>query len=95
MRLRNAPRSAAFADDSGALLAIGRPVLREAVVGDVVGFDVERVLDDLGGTVGVVPVDGLHEEVGHGVPHTVPQLIKPVPREICQLLPQMLPQRDF
>jgi hypothetical protein len=41
-----------LADGAGAQLPIGRPVLREAVVHDVVGFDAERILDDPGGAVG-------------------------------------------
>ena len=35
------------ADDAGALLADGRPVLREGVVDHLVGFDAEGLLDDL------------------------------------------------
>jgi hypothetical protein len=34
------------------LLPIVRPFLRQAVVDDIVGFDAEGVLDDLGGVVG-------------------------------------------
>jgi hypothetical protein len=54
IRPGSAPPSAAIHDDAGALFAIGWPGLREYVVGDVVGFDAERVLDDLGGVVTVV-----------------------------------------
>jgi hypothetical protein len=42
-----------LADVPGALITIGRPFLREAVVDDIVGLDAEGVLDDLGGVVGV------------------------------------------
>ena len=42
-----------LADVAGAPLTIGRPVLREAVVHDVVALDAEGVLDDLGGVVSV------------------------------------------
>ena len=45
------------ADDAGALFAIGRPGFREAMVGVVVGFDTEGVLDDLGGELAVVGAD--------------------------------------
>ena len=47
------------ADDAGALLAISRPLLREAVVGHVVILDAERVPDNLGGPVAVIAVDRL------------------------------------
>jgi hypothetical protein len=47
-----------LADDAGALLAIRRPGLGEHV-GDVVGFDAERLLDYLGGAVTVVGVRNL------------------------------------
>ena len=43
--------------------AIGRPGLREAIVGDVVRFDAERLLNDLGGPVAIVGVDRLFEKV--------------------------------
>ena len=33
-------------------------------------LDAERILDDLGGSVGVVAVDRLLEKVGHGTPHS-------------------------
>src|SRR6185312_11860696 len=52
-------------------LAIGRPGLWEAVLRHVVGFDAERVLDDLGGAVAVVAADRLFEQIGHG--HTLTQ----------------------
>ena len=39
------------ADDASAHLAIGRPILRETMVHNVVGFDAECVLDDLGGAI--------------------------------------------
>src|SRR6516162_3155712 len=51
------------ADDASAHLAIGRPVLREGIVQDIVGFDAERVLDDLGSLVAVVAADGLLKKV--------------------------------
>ena len=54
------------ADDASAHLAIGRPVLREGVVQDVVGFDAERVLDDLRGLVTVIAVDSSLKKVRHG-----------------------------
>ena len=38
-------------------LAISRPVLREAVVDDVLALDAEGVLNHLGRAVGVVAVD--------------------------------------
>ena len=73
IRLGTVLRSAQpLADDAGALLAIGRPGLREAVIGDVVGFDAKGVLD-LGGAVVVVTADGLFEEVGHGGTHYEPE----------------------
>jgi hypothetical protein len=43
-------------------LAVGRPFLRETVVHYVVGFDAERVLDELGCAVAVVAVDGSLEK---------------------------------
>jgi hypothetical protein len=57
------PQSEPLADDGGALLAISRPGLREGVIHHVVGFDAERVLDDLGGAVGIVAADGLLDAV--------------------------------
>jgi hypothetical protein len=48
-------------DDAGASLAISRPVLREAVPSDIVGFDAEGLLYDLGGAIAVVGADGLFE----------------------------------
>jgi hypothetical protein len=52
-----------FADYASALLAIGRPSLGKDVIGDLVAFDAERVLDDLGGMIAVTAVDGLLEQV--------------------------------
>ena len=48
-------------NDAGALLAISRPVLREAIPSDIVGFDTEGLLYDLGGTIAIVGADGLFE----------------------------------
>jgi hypothetical protein len=47
-----------LADDASALFAVDRPSLGEDVLGDVVSFDAERVLDDLGGLIAVAAVDG-------------------------------------
>src|ERR1700722_16060321 len=52
-----------FADYASALLAIGRPSLGKDVIGDLVAFDAERILDDLGGMIAVTAVDGLLEQV--------------------------------
>jgi hypothetical protein len=51
-----------FADDGSAPLAIRWPFLGEAVLRNIVGFDTERGLDDLGRTLAVVAVDCLLEE---------------------------------
>jgi len=48
-----------LADVPGAPLTVRRPLCRKAVAHDVVGFDAERVADDLGGLFGVVAVDRL------------------------------------
>jgi hypothetical protein len=48
-----------------ALLVISGPLLREAVVGNVVAIDAECVSDNLGGEVAVVAVDRLLDKVGH------------------------------
>ena len=55
-----------FTNDAGALLAIGRPALRQAIVRDVIALDAERLLDDLGGAIAVIAFDGLFEQIGHG-----------------------------
>jgi len=52
-------------DDASAHLAIFWPLFREAVVGNVVALDAERVPNDLGGEVAVVAVDRLLDEVSH------------------------------
>ena len=39
------------------LLTVVRPCFREAVIGNIIALDAERVLDDLGGMIGVVGVD--------------------------------------
>jgi hypothetical protein len=54
-----------FADDGSAPFAIRWPFLGEAVVRHVVGFDAERVLDDLGCKLAVVTADCLFEKIGH------------------------------
>jgi hypothetical protein len=59
--------SVPVANDAGAHLAILRPGLWEAVVDDVVGFDAKRVLDDLGGAIGVVAGDGWRRKIGTGI----------------------------
>jgi hypothetical protein len=48
-----------LADVPGALLTIGWPFLRKAVVNHVIALDAERVLNDPGGAVAVVAVDRL------------------------------------
>ncbi len=48
-------------DDAGALLAISRPVLREAIPSHIIGFDTEGFLYDLGGAIAIVGADGLFE----------------------------------
>jgi hypothetical protein len=57
------------ADDGSALLVVGRPGLREAVVDNVVALDAERVLNDLGGAVGVVAVNRLFDQIGRCTPY--------------------------
>ena len=54
-----------LADDASAPLAIGRPSLGKDVGGDVVRLDAERVLNDLGGPIAVVAVDGSFQQVTH------------------------------
>jgi hypothetical protein len=53
------------ADGAGALLAIGWPALREAVIHHVVGFDAEGFLDEFGGAVAVFAADGLDPGAAH------------------------------
>jgi len=43
-----------LADDTSALLAVGRPCFRETVVSYVVALDAKRVLDNFRGAVTVV-----------------------------------------
>jgi hypothetical protein len=52
---------ATFADNAGTQFPIIRPALLEVVVDDVIGFDTERLFDDLGGVLAVVGADGLFE----------------------------------
>jgi hypothetical protein len=54
-----------LADDTGAPLAICWPSLREAVVSDVVRFDAERLLDDLGCEIAVAAINRLFKKVSH------------------------------
>ncbi len=44
-RPATSPRASAFADNAGALPAIGRPSLREAIISHVVGVDTKRALE--------------------------------------------------
>jgi hypothetical protein len=57
-----------LANDGGALVAVGRPILREAVVDYVVALNAERVLDDLCGLIAVVGADRLFEQVHNATP---------------------------
>jgi hypothetical protein len=50
-----------LANDASAPLAIIWPILRETVPSDIVGFDAEGLLYDLGGAIAVVGADGLFE----------------------------------
>jgi hypothetical protein len=52
-----------LADVPGALVAIGRLFLREAVVHHVIAFDAERILDNPGGAIGVITVDSFVENI--------------------------------
>jgi hypothetical protein len=54
-----------FADDRSAPFAIHWPFLGEALVRNIVGFDTERILDDLGRSLAVVAVDCLFQKIGH------------------------------
>jgi hypothetical protein len=56
-----------LANDARALLAILRPVFRETIIHYVVALDAKRVLDDLGGAVAVVTLDGLVMGTAHKV----------------------------
>jgi hypothetical protein len=56
-----------LANDASALLAILRPVFRETIIHYVVALDAKRVLDDPGGAVAVVTLDGLVM----GTPHKI------------------------
>ena len=51
--------------DASALLAIGRPSPGKDVVGNVVQLGAERVLNDLGGSIALVAVDGSFQQVTH------------------------------
>ena len=52
-------------DYAGTSFTIGRPSLRKDVIDDVIRFDAERVLNDLGGPFAVVAVDGSFQQVTH------------------------------
>ena len=52
-------------DYAGTSFTIGRPSLRKDVIDDVIRFDAERVLTDLGGLFAVVTVDGSFQQVTH------------------------------
>jgi hypothetical protein len=52
-------------DYAGTSFTIGRPSLRKDVIDDVIRFDAERVLNDLGGLFAVVTVDGSFQQVTH------------------------------
>ncbi len=56
---KSTPQSA---NDAGALLAVRRAGLREAVVRHVVGFFAECVLDALGGALAIVGADRLFDK---------------------------------
>ena len=62
-------------DYAGKSFTIGRPSLRKDVIDDVIRFDAERVLNDLGGLFAVVTVDGSFQQVTHL--RTVTRDIKP------------------
>ena len=62
-------------DYAGTSFTIGRPSLRKDVIDDVIRFDSECVLNDLGGLFAVVTVDGSFQQVTHL--HTVTTNIKP------------------
>jgi hypothetical protein len=55
MRFLLQPRT----NDPSALLAIGRPRLWKDVIHNVITLDAERVLDNLGGSIAIVPTNGL------------------------------------
>jgi hypothetical protein len=61
-------RSQPIADDAGALFAVVRPVLREAVIGDFIGIDAEGITDQLRCVISVVIVDCLFKKVTHRKP---------------------------
>ena len=52
-------------DVTGALLTVGRPGRREAVVGHIVALDAESLSNDLGGAVRIVAVDRLCQKIAH------------------------------
>ena len=52
-------------DYAGTSFTIGRPSLRKDVIDDVIRFDAERVLNDLGGLFAVVTIDGSFQHVTH------------------------------
>ena len=64
-------------DYAGTSLTIGRPSLRKDVIDDVIRFDTERVLNDLGGLFAVVTVDGSFQQVTHLRTRTRHNDIKP------------------
>jgi len=55
MRFLLQPRT----NDPSALLAIARPRLWKDVIHNIIILDAERVLDNLGGSIGIVTIDGL------------------------------------
>jgi hypothetical protein len=62
MRKRASARSHSL---TRTLLAIGRPRLWKHVVRHFIGFDAERISDQLGGIIAVIAVSCLFEKVGH------------------------------
>ena len=50
-------------DYAGTSFTIGRSSLRKDVIDDVIRFDAERVLNDLGGLFAIVTVDGSFQQV--------------------------------
>jgi hypothetical protein len=56
-----------IANNACSLLVILRPSFREAVIGNFVALDAERGLNEPGGMIGVVGIDRLLQQIGHGV----------------------------
>jgi hypothetical protein len=61
-----------FADNTGALFAIGWPRLWEDIVRNVIRLDAEGIPDHLSGIIRIVAVDRAFQNVGHNAPHTFP-----------------------